>query len=114
MCEIYFFKLNNKFNKIAAKVAVPIPPKLKLPNNSSKLPAPKIIVTDAMIKFLLLEKSTLFSIQIFAPAMVIKPNTTIEAPVSTAVGMVLITAPNLGESPKKMAKTPAITNTMVE
>ena len=99
---------------MAAKVAVPIPPKLKLPKNNSKFPAPKIIVTDATIRFLLFEKSTLFSIQILAPAMVIKPNTTIEAPVNTALGMVLITAPNLGESPKQIANSPAITKIMVE
>ena len=72
------------------------------------------MVTEATIRFLLLEKSTLFSIQIFAPAMVIKPNTTIDAPVRTALGMVLMTAPNFGDRPKKIAKMPAITNTMVE
>lgn len=97
-----------------AKVAVPIPPKLNSPKVSSKLPAPKMMVTAATIRFLLFEKSTLFSIQIFAPAMVIKPKTTIDAPVNTALGMVLITAPNFGDKPKKIANRPAITNTMVE
>ena len=48
-----------------------------------------MMVTAATIRFLFCEKSTLFSIQIFAPAMVIKPNTTIDAPVKIAVGMVM-------------------------
>ena len=55
------FKLNNQFKIMAANVAVPMPPKLKLPNINSKFPAPKIIVTEATMRFLLLEKSTLFS-----------------------------------------------------
>ena len=45
------FKLNSQFKIIAANVAVPIPPKMKLPNNNSKFPAPKIMVTEATIRF---------------------------------------------------------------
>ena len=81
-------KLKNQFRINAAKVAVPIPPKLILPACKAKSPVPKIMVTAATIRFLFCEKSTLFSIQILAPAIVIKPKTIIEAPVRIAVGIV--------------------------
>src|SRR5690606_38658068 len=88
--EFYFLsaRLKNQFRINAAKVAVPIPPRLKLPNVRAKSPVPKIMVTAATIRFLFCEKSTLFAIQMLEPAMVIKPKTTIEAPVRIAVGMV--------------------------
>lgn len=84
----WLFKLKNQCNKIAANVAVPIPPRLKLPIIKPKSPVPKMMVTAATIRFLLLAKLTRLSIQIFAPAMVIKPNTTMDAPVKTGLGMV--------------------------
>ena len=46
--------------------------------------------------------------------MVISPNTTIDTPPSTAVGMVEMAAPNFGEKPRQMAASAAITNTSVE
>ena len=73
---------------IAAKVAVPIPPRLKFPTIKPKSPVPKMMVMAATIRFLLLAKLTLLSIQILAPAMAIKPNTTMDAPVKTGLGMV--------------------------
>ena len=65
-----------------------------------------------ILPFLL--KSIFAFIQIRAPAIVIKPKTTIEAPVKMATGIVLIRVPNLGDKPNRMAKTPAMTKTTVE
>ncbi|SIL13689.1 Uncharacterised protein [Mycobacteroides abscessus subsp. abscessus] len=43
-----------------------------------------------------------------------RPKTTMETPPSTAVGMVRMTAPNLGEKPSRMAKQAAMAKTRVE
>ena len=47
-----------------------------------------MMVMAATIRFLLLAKFTLLSIQILAPAIAIKPNTTMDAPVKIGLGMV--------------------------
>jgi hypothetical protein len=70
------------------------------------------MVTEATIRFLLLEKSTLFSIQIFAPAMVIKPTHNDDHKDCCWNGT--NHSAKFGDRPKKIANMPAITNTMVE
>ena len=77
-------------------------------------PVPKISVMAATNRFLLLEKSTLLSTQIFAPATAIRPNTTMLAPPITGSGIAWISAPNLGLKPSTTAISAATRNTAVE
>jgi hypothetical protein len=79
-----------------------------------KSPAPSTSVTAATIRLRLSLKSTRFSTQMRAPAMAIRPNTTIETPASTGPGMVWISAPNLGEKPSRIAISAATTKMIVE
>ena len=60
---------------MAAKVAVPIPPKLNPTIVKEKSPVPTIKVIATTIKLRVVDKSTLLSTQILAPAAAIKPNT---------------------------------------
>ena len=66
-----------------------------------------IKVVAAMNRFVELPKSTLFSIQIFAPRIPIIPYSATPTPPRTPGGVALRTAPNLGESDNKIAPTPA-------
>ncbi|MOA49885.1 hypothetical protein D3C78_1728260 [compost metagenome] len=99
---------------MAPKVAVPIPPMVKLPIVSAKSPAPSTSVTATIIRLPLSPRSTLFCTQMRAPATAIRPNTTTEAPPKTGPGMVWIRAPNFGENPSTIATNAAATNTNVE
>ena len=99
---------------MAPKVAVPMPPSWKLPKCRLKSPAPRISVTAATMRLPFWLKSTWWSTQKRAPATVIRPNTTMDTPPSTAGGMVEMAAPNLGEKPSRMAASAAITKISVE
>ena len=59
-------------------------------------------------------KSTLLSTQILAPAMVMRPNTTMLTPPITGSGMAWMKAPNLGLKPSTSAISAATMNTAVE
>ena len=91
-----------------------MPPSAKPPKRSVKSPVPSTSVTAAMIRLALLLKSTLLSTQIFAPAIAMRPNTTMLTPPITASGMVWISAPNFGLKPSTMAISAATTNIAVE
>ena len=64
-----------------------MPPSAKSPNFSVNSPVPRIKVMAATIRFLVSEKSTLLSTQILAPAMAIRPNTTMDTPPITGSGI---------------------------
>ena len=89
-------------------------PSAKPPNLSVKSPVPSTSVMAATIRFLFCEKSTRLSTQILAPATAIRPNTTMLTPPITGNGIAWITAPNLGENPRRMAMAAANRNTAVE
>ncbi|EWS62865.1 hypothetical protein Y695_03903 [Hydrogenophaga sp. T4] len=75
---------------------------------------PSTRVIAATSRFLLFEKSTLLSTQIFAPATAIRPNTTMDTPPITASGIAWISAPNLGLKPSRIAMQPATKKMAVE
>ncbi len=54
-----------------------------------------------------LAKSTSLSSQIFTPMIPMRPYSAVVTPPSTPAGIVLITAPTLGESPSSTANAPA-------
>src|SRR6516164_3347552 len=77
---------------MAPKVAVPIPPIAKAPNLSVRSPAPAVSATATVIRFLGVEKSTLFSTEIRPAIAAIKPNSTIDKPPMTGPGIERIRA----------------------
>ncbi|RUP17936.1 hypothetical protein BC936DRAFT_139403 [Jimgerdemannia flammicorona] len=101
---------------IALNVATPIPSSWMGPQTTRAevIPAPRSIEMPAVRRLRGSEKSTLFSTQMRAPVTAINPNSTIERPPKTPVGIVWITAPNLGMKPKMMATRAAIMKTRVE
>src|SRR5215471_16793566 len=94
---------------IAPKVAVPIPPRVKPANFRLRSPAPATKLDPTVIRLTVLLKSTLFSTQMRPAVAAINPNTTIDKPPITGVGIVKINAPNFGEKPSKIANSAATT-----
>src|SRR5215831_4941666 len=87
---------------MAPNVAEPIPPIVKAPNLRVRSPAAAVSAEPAVIKFLGLEKSTLFSTQIRPAMAAINPNSTIDKPPMTGPGIDWMSAPNFGEKPSRI------------
>ena len=85
-----------------------MPPKAKPPMVTVKSPAPRISATPTVNRLRGSEKSTRLSTQMRAMALAIRPNTDTASPASTGAGMVCRIAPNLGDRPRMIAATAAI------
>ena len=107
---IYFGKILLRTIPIIAPKAIPAISILAVPRGIAKTapPRPSTKMTAEMSKFLDCEKSTLCSTTVLIPIEAIIPKRTIEIPPISELGMVKITAPSLGTSPKRIANTAAI------
>jgi len=94
--------------------AVPMPPIEKSPWVMARLPAPSVRATAAVMKFLLSVKSTLFSTQMRAPVVAIRPNRDYCHAAQDGLRDRQDEGPNIGEKPSRIATTAAITKTRLE
>ena len=91
-----------------------MPPRVKPPIGSARLPAPIVTAAPTVTRLRGFEKSTWFCTQMRPAVAAIRPKTTTDSPPSTGAGMVRISAPNLGEKPSAIATSAATTKTTVE